>query len=116
MGTSVMLDILGSLSTFGLLMLAVLRLNAAAGENSYAYNQNYILQRNMVVLTVMLEVISNVWVLKHMTSMAESNSLIQQISYLEEFCKTILKSIPLNGNSVHLLVLLRIPISDIYLE
>jgi len=55
MGTSVMLDILGSLSTFGLLMLAVLRLNAAAGENSYAYNQNYILQRNMVVLTVMLE-------------------------------------------------------------
>jgi hypothetical protein len=55
MGTSVMLDIVGSLSTFGLLLLAVLRLNAAAGESSYAYNQNYILQRNMVVLTVMLE-------------------------------------------------------------
>jgi hypothetical protein len=55
MGTTVMLDILGSLSTFGLLLLAVLRLNAAAGESTYAYNQNYLLQRNMVVLTVMLE-------------------------------------------------------------
>ena len=55
MGTSVMLDIIGSLSTFGLLLLTVLRLNAAAGESTYAYNQNYLLQRNMVVLTVMLE-------------------------------------------------------------
>jgi hypothetical protein len=55
MGSTVMLDILGSLTTFGLLLLAVLRLNGASSENSYAYNQNYLLQRNMVVLTVMLE-------------------------------------------------------------
>jgi hypothetical protein len=33
----------------------VIRLNGNASENSYAYNQNYLLQRNMVVLTVMLE-------------------------------------------------------------
>jgi hypothetical protein len=55
MGSTTLLDIIGSMTTFGLLLLAVLRLNASASENSYAYNQNYLLQRNMVVLTVMLE-------------------------------------------------------------
>jgi hypothetical protein len=55
MGNSYILDIIGSFSTFGLLMLAALRLNTGASENSFAYNQNYLLQRNMVVLTVMLE-------------------------------------------------------------
>jgi hypothetical protein len=55
MGSTTLLDIIGSMTTFGLLLLAVLRLNASASESSYAYNQNYLLQRNMVVLTVMLE-------------------------------------------------------------
>jgi hypothetical protein len=55
MGTTTLLDIIGSVSTFGLLLLATLRLNASASENNYAYNQNYLLQRNMVVLTVLLE-------------------------------------------------------------
>ena len=55
MGNSYILDIISSFSTFGLLMLAALRLNAGASENTFAYNQNYLLQRNMVVLTVMLE-------------------------------------------------------------
>jgi hypothetical protein len=55
MGTTTLLDVIGSITTFGLLLLATLRLNASASENNYAYNQNYLLQRNMVVLTVMLE-------------------------------------------------------------
>jgi hypothetical protein len=55
MGTSTWLDIIGSITTFGLLLLLTLRLNASASENNYAYSQNYLLQRNMIVLTVMLE-------------------------------------------------------------
>jgi hypothetical protein len=55
MGTATILDVIGSFTTFGLLLLATLRLNGAASENNYAYNENYLLQRNMVVLTVMLE-------------------------------------------------------------
>jgi hypothetical protein len=55
MGSTTLLDILGSITTFGLLLLATLQLNGAASQNNYAYNQNYLLQRNMVVLTVMLE-------------------------------------------------------------
>jgi len=46
---------IGSVMIFGFLLLAVLHLNAGASQNNYAYNQNYLLQRNMVVLTVMLE-------------------------------------------------------------
>ena len=55
MGNTTLLDILCSLTTFGLLLLAVLRLNGAATENNYAYSQNYLLQRNMVVITTLLE-------------------------------------------------------------
>jgi hypothetical protein len=55
MGTSTILDILGSLTTFGLLLIATLELNANASESNYAYTQSYLLQRNMVVLTTMLE-------------------------------------------------------------
>jgi hypothetical protein len=55
MGTSYILDIIGSMSTFGVLLLAAFRLNVGATESSYMYNQNYILQRNMVVLAVQLE-------------------------------------------------------------
>jgi hypothetical protein len=55
MGNTTLIDIISSITTFGLLLLAMLRLNANASENSYAYNQNYLLQRNMIVLTVMLE-------------------------------------------------------------
>ena len=55
MGITTLLDIVGSSLTFGLLVLATLRMNIAATENNYAFNQSYLLQRNMVVLTVMLE-------------------------------------------------------------
>lgn len=55
MGYTTLLDMIGSITTFGLLLLTVLRLNGAASENNYAYNENYLLQRNMVVLTTMLE-------------------------------------------------------------
>jgi hypothetical protein len=55
MGSSTFLDIIGSMITFGLLLLMALRLNAGTSESSFAYTSNYLLQRNMVVLTVMLE-------------------------------------------------------------
>jgi hypothetical protein len=55
MGSTTILDILGSTITFGFLLLIVLRLNASASESAFGYNSNYLLQRNMVVLTVMLE-------------------------------------------------------------
>jgi hypothetical protein len=55
MGSTTWLDILGSMTTFGLLLLTALRLNASASEYSTNYQANYILQRNMVVLTTMLE-------------------------------------------------------------
>jgi hypothetical protein len=55
MGNTTWLDIIGSMTTFGLLLLTALRLNASASEHSTNYQANYILQRNMVVLTTMLE-------------------------------------------------------------
>jgi len=55
MGSTSLLDIIGSIITFGLLLLTALRLNASASEHSMNYQANYILQRNMVVLTTMLE-------------------------------------------------------------
>lgn len=55
MGSSTYLDIIGSMMIFGLLFASMLQLNANASQGNYAYNQNYILQRNMVVLTVLLE-------------------------------------------------------------
>jgi hypothetical protein len=55
MGSTTLLDIIGSIITFGLLLLAAIRLNASASEHSTNYQANYILQRNMIVLTAMLE-------------------------------------------------------------
>jgi hypothetical protein len=55
MGNSTWLDILGSMITFGLLLIIVLRLNAGANESSSAYFASYMLQTNMLTLTVMLE-------------------------------------------------------------
>ena len=55
MGSSTWLDIIGSMTTFGLLLLMALRLNASSNESSSAYNANYMLQTNMLNLTVMLE-------------------------------------------------------------
>jgi hypothetical protein len=55
MGTSTILDVIGSIIIFGVLLLMSLRLNASASEYNNAYNANYLLQRNMIVLTVILE-------------------------------------------------------------
>jgi hypothetical protein len=55
MGNTTLLDIIGSITTFGFLLLTVLRLNASASESAFGLNSNYLLQRNMVALTVMLE-------------------------------------------------------------
>ena len=55
MGSSVILDYIGSTITFGILIVTVMRLNGSASQNNYAYTQNYLLQRNMIVLTTMLE-------------------------------------------------------------
>jgi hypothetical protein len=55
MGSTTILDVIGSAVTFGMLLLISLRLNASASEHATAYTANYLLQRNMVVLTVMLE-------------------------------------------------------------
>jgi hypothetical protein len=55
MGHSTLLDLIASISIFGLLFLIILRLNAGASESSSAYFANYMLQRNMLTLTVMLE-------------------------------------------------------------
>ena len=55
MGSSTWLDIIGSMTTFGLLLLIALRLNAGSNENTSAYYANYMLQTNMLTLTVMLE-------------------------------------------------------------
>jgi len=55
MGNTVFLDIIGSFITFGLLLLATFRLNAGAAESSSAYYANYMLQTNMLTLTLMLE-------------------------------------------------------------
>ncbi|MGD0589847.1 MAG: hypothetical protein ABSA44_03475 [Bacteroidota bacterium] len=55
MGTSTLLDILGSLTTFGFLLLIALGLNANASEKNTEYFASYLLQSNMITLTVMLE-------------------------------------------------------------
>jgi len=55
MGSSVWLDIVGSTTTFGLLLLIALRLNAGSNESTGAYYDNYMLQTNMLTLTLMLE-------------------------------------------------------------
>jgi hypothetical protein len=55
MGSTTILDILGSTITFGLLLIISLRLNASASESNSTYYANYMLQSNMLTLTVMLE-------------------------------------------------------------
>jgi type II secretory pathway component PulJ len=55
MGSSTILDILGSFIVFGLLFIMALRLNASATENNSAYYANYILQRNLIILVTLLE-------------------------------------------------------------
>jgi hypothetical protein len=55
MGSSMWFDIIGSMTTFGLLVLVALRLNAASNESTGAYYDNYMLQTNMLTLTLMLE-------------------------------------------------------------
>jgi hypothetical protein len=55
MGTSTILDILGSLTTFGFLLLIALGLNANASEKNTEYFASYMLQSNMLTLTLMLE-------------------------------------------------------------
>jgi hypothetical protein len=55
MGSTTILDILGSTITFGLLLLMSLRLNANASESNSTFYANYMLQSNMLTLTVMLE-------------------------------------------------------------
>jgi hypothetical protein len=55
MGTTTFFDIVASFITFGLLMLASFRLNQSSTENTSAYYANYMLQTNMLTLTLMLE-------------------------------------------------------------
>lgn len=55
MGSSSMMDIIGSMLVGGILFLMALRLNAGANETSAVYNSNYILQRNMTSLVGIVE-------------------------------------------------------------
>jgi len=55
MGSSSILDIIGSFIVFGLLFIMALRLNASATENNSAYFANYVLQRNLIILVTLLE-------------------------------------------------------------
>jgi hypothetical protein len=55
MGTSSLLDIIGSIIIGGILLITALRLNAAAQEYSAAYYSSYILQSNLLTLIVMVE-------------------------------------------------------------
>ncbi len=55
MGSSTILDIIGSTIVAGLLLLMALRLDSSALETSAVYNQNLILQQNMTTLVTILE-------------------------------------------------------------
>jgi hypothetical protein len=55
MGTSTLLDIIGSMIIGGLLILMALRLNVSAKEYSSAYYASYLLQSNLLTLVVMIE-------------------------------------------------------------
>jgi len=55
MGSSSILDIIGSFLVAGLLFLMGLRLNAGANETTAVYNDNLTLQRNMTSLVGLLE-------------------------------------------------------------
>jgi hypothetical protein len=55
MGSSTILDIVGSYVVGGLLFMMLLQLNITKTETSTSYNMNYILQANMVTLVTLLE-------------------------------------------------------------
>lgn len=55
MGSSTMLDIIGSFAIGGVLLLMALRLNASANETTALYAGNAILQSNMTTFVEMLE-------------------------------------------------------------
>lgn len=55
MGSSSMLDIVGSFIVGGALLVMALRLNSQAAEATAIYGGNYILQRNMTALVDILE-------------------------------------------------------------
>lgn len=55
MGTSTIIDMIGSFVVAGLLLVMGLRLNAQANESVLVYNGNAILQSNMTTLVQMLE-------------------------------------------------------------
>jgi hypothetical protein len=55
MGTSSLLDIIGSMAVAGFLFLMVWKLNASANEASGVINQNLILQQNMTALVGIIE-------------------------------------------------------------
>jgi len=54
-GSSTILDIIGSFVTFGVLFLMALRLNASTSESSSAYYENYLLQSNLTTIVTILE-------------------------------------------------------------
>jgi type II secretory pathway component PulJ len=55
MGSSTMLDVIGSFFIGGILMLMALRLNASGMETSAVYNSNLILQQNLTTLVRIIE-------------------------------------------------------------
>ena len=55
MGTSSIVDIIGSVVVAGLLLLMALRLNAQANETSMVYNGSVTLQQNMTTLVTWIE-------------------------------------------------------------
>ncbi|PIQ10349.1 MAG: hypothetical protein COW71_02965 [Ignavibacteriales bacterium CG18_big_fil_WC_8_21_14_2_50_31_20] len=55
MGYSTLIDILGSIMIGGILLLILLRLNDAAVANSFQYNADLIIQKNLVEIVTLLE-------------------------------------------------------------
>lgn len=55
MGSSTMLDVVGSFFIGGILLIMALRLNASGMETSTVYNSNLILQQNLTTLVQMIE-------------------------------------------------------------
>lgn len=55
MGSSTLLDIIGSIFIGGILLIMALRLNATAQEYSSAYYSSYLLQSNLLTAVVMIE-------------------------------------------------------------
>ncbi|HTP79780.1 MAG TPA: hypothetical protein VMM57_05190 [Bacteroidota bacterium] len=55
MGSTTLLDIIGSFFIGGILLIMGMRLNAESNENTAVYNGNYILQMNITTLISLLE-------------------------------------------------------------